>query len=151
MYFPTGDQLRDVITNFETCWGFPQTVGAIDGTHTYQLFVHKRVPLNTTIRKATTLFMQVVVDYRRLFIDAYIGWPGKVHDAWVLVNSSDSTKYLTCHLKNTLNIITCHRQLVVTLYLNNLTLKTKCLLFACPHWLANFTKDDDNEGDCIAC
>ena len=56
--------------------------------HTYQLFVHKRVLLITIIRKATTLFMQVVVDYRRLFIDAYIGWPGKVHDAWVLVNSS---------------------------------------------------------------
>ena len=24
--FPTGDHLRDIITNFETCWGFPQTV-----------------------------------------------------------------------------------------------------------------------------
>ena len=32
--------------------------------------------------------MQAVVDYRGLFIDAYIGWPGKVHDARVLVNSS---------------------------------------------------------------
>ena len=24
--FPTGDHLRDIITNFETCWEFPQTV-----------------------------------------------------------------------------------------------------------------------------
>ena len=32
--------------------------------------------------------MQAVVDYRGWFMDAYIGWPGKVHDARVLVNSS---------------------------------------------------------------
>ena len=32
--------------------------------------------------------MQAAVDYRGLFIDAYIGWPGKVHDARVPVNSS---------------------------------------------------------------
>ena len=32
--------------------------------------------------------MQAVVDYQGLFIDVYIGWPGKVHDARVFVNSS---------------------------------------------------------------
>ncbi len=32
--------------------------------------------------------MQPVVDYCGLFLDAYIGWPGKVHDARVFVNSS---------------------------------------------------------------
>lgn len=32
--------------------------------------------------------MQAAVNYRGLFIDAYIGWPGKVHDARVPVNSS---------------------------------------------------------------
>ena len=32
--------------------------------------------------------MQAVVDFRGWFMDAYIGWPGKVHDARVLVNSS---------------------------------------------------------------
>ena len=29
--------------------------------------------------------MQVVVDYRKWFMDAYIGWLGKVNDAKVLV------------------------------------------------------------------
>ena len=65
MCFPTGDRLRDVTTNFETCWGFPQTVGAIDGTHN-QLFVHKRVPLITIIGKATLLSYKqslIIVDY----------------------------------------------------------------------------------------
>ena len=32
--------------------------------------------------------MQAVVDFRYLFLDVYIGWPGKVHDARVLVNST---------------------------------------------------------------
>lgn len=32
--------------------------------------------------------MQAVVDYQGLFIDIYVGWPGKVHDARVFENSS---------------------------------------------------------------
>ena len=33
VYLPTGDCLRDIVTNFETCCGFPQAAGAIDGSH----------------------------------------------------------------------------------------------------------------------
>ena len=32
--------------------------------------------------------MQAVVDFCGLFLDTYIGWPGKVHDARVFSNSS---------------------------------------------------------------
>ena len=32
--------------------------------------------------------MQAVVDFRGLFMDVYIGWPGKVNDARVFSNSS---------------------------------------------------------------
>ena len=32
--------------------------------------------------------MQALVDFRGLFMDVYIGWPGKVHDARVFTNSS---------------------------------------------------------------
>ena len=31
--FPTGEKLRDIISNYETCWGFPQVAGAIDRWH----------------------------------------------------------------------------------------------------------------------
>ena len=31
--------------------------------------------------------MQAKVDFHGLFMAVYIGWPGKVHDARVLVNS----------------------------------------------------------------
>ena len=44
-------------------------------SHLFQLYVY--VPQ-----------MQAVVELRGLFIDINIGWPGKVHDACVLVNST---------------------------------------------------------------
>ena len=34
------------------------------------------------------MLMQAVVDFRGIFMDVNIGWPGKVHDARVFVNSS---------------------------------------------------------------
>ncbi len=30
---PTGAKLREIVDGFESRWGFPETVGAIDGTH----------------------------------------------------------------------------------------------------------------------
>ena len=30
---PSGDNLKDVVERFEHKWGFPQCVGAVDGTH----------------------------------------------------------------------------------------------------------------------
>ena len=31
--------------------------------------------------------MQAMADFRGLFMDVYIGWPGKVHDAGIFVHS----------------------------------------------------------------
>ena len=33
------------------------------------------------------MIMQALVDHMGRFMDVYIGWPGKVHDARVFVNS----------------------------------------------------------------
>ena len=35
-----------------------------------------------------SIIVQSMVDFRGLFMDVYIGWPGKVHDARVFVNLS---------------------------------------------------------------
>ena len=34
------------------------------------------------------MLMQAVVDFRGIYMDVNIGWPGKVHNARVFVNSS---------------------------------------------------------------
>ena len=42
--------------------------------------------------------MQAIVDHYGLFIDVFIGWPGKVHDARVYVDSSLYHKGMNCSL-----------------------------------------------------
>lgn len=80
--------LRAIEEGFEHRWGFPHTVGAIDGSH---------IPILKPMESASRLFhrkchysvlMQAVVDFWGLFMDVNIGWPGTVHDARVFANSS---------------------------------------------------------------
>ena len=56
--------------------------------HTYQLFVHESTSDCYYRKGYYSVIMQAVIDYCRLFIHAYIGWPAKVHNATVLVISS---------------------------------------------------------------
>ena len=86
--FPSGDRLRDVVANFETCWGFPQAAGAIDGSHIPIIHPMESASDYYNRKGYYSIIMQAVVDYRGWFLDAYIGWPGKVYEARVLVNSS---------------------------------------------------------------
>ena len=83
---PQGESCKEAINGFDHL-GFPQAVGAIDGTH---------ISIIRPVENATDYFnrkgfhsiiMQGVVDYRGIFIDVYIGWPGRVHDARVFKNS----------------------------------------------------------------
>ena len=85
--FPTGDDMKKVVDGFETRWGFPQCVGAIDGTH---------IPIAAPAlnhsdyynRKGWySMILQAVVDHDYMFRDICIGWPGSVHDARVFANS----------------------------------------------------------------
>ena len=85
--FPTGQTLKHVIRGFDAKSGFPQVAGAIDGTHIPII----RPQVNATDyfnRKGFhSLVMQAVVDFRGVFTDVYIGWPGRVHDARIFSNS----------------------------------------------------------------
>ena len=85
---PTDCKLTETVNGFKTRWGFPQVAGAIDGSH---------IPIIRPSESATdyynrkcfhSIIIQGVVDYQGQFIDAYIGWPGKLHDARVFYNSS---------------------------------------------------------------
>ena len=85
--FPTGNRVHDVVEGFSCKWGFPQCVGAIDGTH-IPILAPKDNPLDYFNRKGYhSLLMQALVSHDYTFLDVYIGWPGSVHDARVLTNS----------------------------------------------------------------
>ena len=69
-------------------------MGAIDGMH-IPIIKPDICPSDYFNRKGFySAIMQAVVDSRGLFLDAYIGWLGKVHDARVLVNSTLYKKML---------------------------------------------------------
>ena len=85
---PSGNQLQEIVNEFETLWGFPQAVGAIDGSH-MPILKPRESPSDYFNRKGFySILVQAVVDSRGRFMDVTIGWPGKVHDARVLVNST---------------------------------------------------------------
>ena len=89
---PEGEQLTLILRGFETIWGFPQAAGAIDGTHIPIIHPDESASDYYNRNGYYSIIMQAMVDYRGLFMDVYIGWPGKVHDARVFVNSSFYSK-----------------------------------------------------------
>ena len=83
-----GEELKEIIEGFKSSWGFPQVVGAVDDSH---------IPITRPVHNQAdyynrkgfhSIILQAVVDYRYMFIDICVGWPGRVHDARVLYNSS---------------------------------------------------------------
>ena len=86
--FPTGEDLTNVINGFESKWGFPQCVGAIDGSH-IPIAAPKLNHTDYYNRKGWySMILQGVVDHDYLFRDICVGWPGSVHDARVFASSS---------------------------------------------------------------
>ena len=88
VYIPKGEKLKEIVDGFETYWGFTQAAGAIDGSHIPILHPYESASNYYNRKGYYSIIMQAMVDFRGLFMDVYIGWPGKVHDARVFVNSS---------------------------------------------------------------
>ena len=84
----TEKEVVELAVGFYAAHGFPQCIGAVDGTH---------IPLRRPIENATdyvnrtgfhSLNVQGCVDYHYCFIDVDIKWPGSVHDARIFAKSS---------------------------------------------------------------
>ena len=73
---------------FETYLGFPQAAGAIDGSHIPIIRPDESASDYYNRKGYYSVIVQAMVDFRGLFMDVYIGWPGRVHDARVFVNST---------------------------------------------------------------
>ena len=86
--FPTGSALTEVVEGFKNELGFPQCVGAVDGSH-IPIVSPRDCPADYYNRKGWhSIILQGKVDFRGWFTDIYVGWPGRVHDARVFANSS---------------------------------------------------------------
>ena len=83
----TEDELVNIVAGFQDTWGFPNCMGALDGSH---------IPISTPSELRTDYYnrkgwysvvLQSLVDAKHRFMDVYVGWPGSVHDARVFANS----------------------------------------------------------------
>lgn len=86
--FPVNDVLKEVVAGFKHKWGFPQCAGVVDGTH-IPIVSPQEYPADYYNRKGWhSVLMQGTVNHLGHFVDVYIGWPGRVHDARVFTNST---------------------------------------------------------------
>ena len=83
---PQDESCKEVIDGFDRL-GFPQTVGAVDGTHISIIRPIEDASDYYNRKGFHSIIMQGTVDHRGIFINVYIGWPGRVHDAQVFKNS----------------------------------------------------------------
>jgi hypothetical protein len=83
----TSDDLKQLTTRFYQAHGFPQCMGAIDGTHIG--IAKPKENATAYINKCSnySLNVQAICDYRYCFLDVVIRWPGSVHDARMFANS----------------------------------------------------------------
>ncbi|XP_067654467.1 uncharacterized protein [Haliotis asinina] len=86
--FPTGTELKKVISGFQKKWRFPNCGGAIDATH-IPIIAPQQFHADYVNRKGWySVILQAVCDDKYKFTDVCIGWPGRVHDARVFSNSA---------------------------------------------------------------
>lgn len=84
---PTGEELTNSIKRFEDELGFPQVLGAVDGTHVPIEQPNENSRSFFSYKMKYTLNAQAVCYFYGKFIDVEIRWPGGTHDAKIFANS----------------------------------------------------------------
>ncbi|XP_019698986.1 putative nuclease HARBI1 isoform X2 [Harpegnathos saltator] len=85
--YPTLDEKIRTATFYEAAKGFPNVIGAIDGSHV-RIDRPSEDPDSYINRKQYfSIHVQGTVNHAMKFMDVFIGFPGSVHDARVFKNS----------------------------------------------------------------
>ena len=88
----TEEDVEFFVKKFEEKHGFPQCLGAVDGTH---IFIKrpKENPCDHLNRKNRYFInVQAMCEYNYCFTDVVVKWPGSVHDARIFTNSKLNEK-----------------------------------------------------------
>jgi hypothetical protein len=84
---PTVAEYTTIAQGYRDRWGFPQCVGAIDGSHIPILAPSEHRNEYYNRKGWYSVQLQAVCDHRYRFWDIEVGWPGRAHDARVFANS----------------------------------------------------------------
>ena len=83
----TEDEMREQVKHMENKYGFPQAFGCVDGTHIPIMQPLENPHDYFSYKMKYTLNVQGTCNWRGLFMDVDVRWPGSVHDGRVFANS----------------------------------------------------------------
>ena len=79
--------MKDIVKGMEDKYGFPQAFGCVDGTHIAINQPTENPHDYFSYKQKYTLNVPAVCDWRGLFIDVEVKWPGSVHNGRGFANS----------------------------------------------------------------
>ena len=83
----TEQEMIEQMRHMENKYGFPQAFGCVDGTHIPITQPSENAHDYFSYKMKYTLNVQAVCNWKGLFLNVEVKWPGSVHDGRVFANS----------------------------------------------------------------